>query len=53
VCSYFLEIERHLDKYKNYIIDALNKKVGVLENNQKTNIVSNSGVIYIINRFGH
>lgn len=36
VRSYFIEIEKHLDKYKNHVIDTLNKKVNILENNKKT-----------------
>ena len=37
-----------MNKYKDYIIDALNKKVGVLENNQKTIPNNKNGVIYIL-----
>jgi len=48
VRTYFIELEKHLDKYKNYIIQSLNKKVGILENNQKTKQNINSGVIYIM-----
>jgi phage anti-repressor protein len=48
VRTYFLEIEKHLDKYKNYIIDALNAKVGVLKNNQKPKINKKGGIIYIL-----
>jgi superfamily II DNA or RNA helicase/phage anti-repressor protein len=35
--TYIIDIEKLIDKYKNYIIDALNKKVNILENNQKIN----------------
>lgn len=31
VRSYFIEIEKIMNKYKNYIIDALNKKINILE----------------------
>lgn len=48
VRTYFIEIEKHLDKYKNYIIDGLNNKVQNLENNQKPIIKNNSGIIYIL-----
>lgn len=48
VRTYFLEIEKHIDKYKDYIIEALNKKVGVLSNNQKKIDNPKSGVIYIM-----
>jgi hypothetical protein len=33
-----------MNKYKNYIIDALNKKVGILENNQKPIPNNKSGI---------
>ena len=29
VRTYFIEVEKLMNKYKNYIIDALNKKVGI------------------------
>jgi hypothetical protein len=48
VRSYFIDIEKHVIKYKDYIIDALNKKVGILKDNQKPKININSGVIYIL-----
>lgn len=48
VRTYFLELEKHIDKYKNYIIDALNKKIGTLENNQKPKINPKGGVIYVM-----
>jgi len=48
VRTYFIEIEKLLDKYKNYIIDALNKKVNILENNQKPIPNNKSGIIYIL-----
>lgn len=48
VRTYFLEIEKHIDKYKDYVIEALNKKVGVLSNNQKKIDDPKSGIIYIM-----
>ena len=37
-----------MNKYKNYIIEALNKKIGILEYNQKPIIYNKSGIIYIL-----
>jgi hypothetical protein len=48
VRSYFIDIEKHIHKYKDYIIDALDEKVGILKNNMKPKININSGVIYIL-----
>ena len=48
VRTYFIEIEKHLDKYKNYIIDGLNNKIDNLENNQKPIINNNYGIIYVL-----
>lgn len=48
VRTYFIEIEKHIDKYKNYIIEGLNKKVGILEKNQKNKIETKNGVIYVL-----
>jgi phage anti-repressor protein len=48
VRTYFIEVEKLMNKYKNYIIDALNKKVGILENNQKPIPNNKSGVIYVL-----
>lgn len=48
VRTYFIEIEKHLDKYKNYIIEGLNNRINKLETNQKPIINTNSGVIYIM-----
>jgi phage anti-repressor protein len=48
VRTYFIEVEKLMNKYKDYIIDALNKKVGILENNQKTIPNNKNGVIYIL-----
>lgn len=48
VRTYFIELEKHIDKYKNYIIEALDKKINVLENNQKPKVENIGGVIYIL-----
>ncbi len=48
VRTYFIEIEKLMNKYRNYIIEALNKKIGVLENNQKKIPETKSGVIYVL-----
>ena len=42
---YFIQLEKHIDKYKNYIIEGLNRQVNTLKNNQKTKINPKSGVI--------
>ena len=47
VRQYFIELELVLYKYKNYIIDGMNKKIKQLENNQKPKINSNKKIIYI------
>jgi len=39
--QYFLDLEIILYKYKNYIIEGLNKKINQLENNQKPKINTN------------
>ena len=48
VRSYFIDIEKHINKYKDYIIEALNKKVDILDNNQKPKIDVQSGVFYVL-----
>jgi phage anti-repressor protein len=48
VRTYFIEIENVLDNYKNVIIDHLNKRIDILENNQKPTIDTNVGLIYIL-----
>jgi phage anti-repressor protein len=48
VRTYFIELEKHIDIYKNYIIEALNKKIDILENNMKPKIETKSGVIYVL-----
>jgi phage anti-repressor protein len=48
VRTYFIELEKHIDKYKNHIIDALNKEMILLHNNQKPKVEKNGGVIYVL-----
>jgi superfamily II DNA or RNA helicase len=45
--QYFLDLEVALYKYKNYIIDGMNKKIKQLENNQKPKINTNKKIIYV------
>lgn len=47
VQQYFLDLEIVLYKYKNYIIDGMNKKIKQLEQNQKPKINPSKGIIYI------
>jgi phage anti-repressor protein len=48
VREYYEKIEKLLHKYKDHIIDGLNKKIGILENNQKPKIDSKKSLIYFI-----
>ena len=48
VRSYFIQLEKHIDKYKDYIIEGLDKQVNTLKNNQKPKIDPKCGVIYVI-----
>jgi phage anti-repressor protein len=47
VQQYFLDLEVALYKYKNYIIDGMNKKIQQLENNQKPKINATKKIIYV------
>jgi hypothetical protein len=47
VQQYFLDLEVALYKYKNYIIEGMDKKIKQLENNQKPNINSTKKIIYV------
>jgi phage anti-repressor protein len=47
VQQYFLDLEVALYKYKNYIIEGMNKKIQQLENNQKPKINSGKKIIYV------
>jgi len=44
---YFLEMENLIIKYKDYIIDGMQKKIDQLENNQKSKINPTKGIIYV------
>lgn len=47
VQQYFLDLEVALYKYKNYIIEGMNKKIQQLENNQKPKINKTKKIIYV------
>ena len=47
VRQYYISLEKHIDKYKSYIINTLDDRIGVLENNQKPKYNIKGGVIYI------
>jgi phage anti-repressor protein len=48
VRTYFIQLEKHIDKYKNYIIEGLSQKVSTLKNNQRTKVNPKGGVIYVL-----
>ena len=49
VRSYYIQLEKHIDKYKDNIINDLRNRVKVLERNMKPNeIPKNEGVIYVL-----
>lgn len=48
VRTYFLELEKLLNNYKDHIIKALEKTVSVLQNNQKEIPNNVKGVVYIL-----
>lgn len=48
VRTYFIELEKLINNYKNYIIDSLKSTVKVLENNQKPIPKNIKGVVYIL-----
>ena len=48
VREYYYELEQVIDQYKEYIIKGLQKKIKLLENNQKPKINKKKGVIYIL-----
>jgi superfamily II DNA or RNA helicase len=48
VRTYFIELEKLINKYKNYIITGLNSTIQILENNQKSIPKKIKGSIYII-----
>ena len=47
VQQYFLDLEVALYKYKNYIIEGMDKKIQQLENNQKPKINAIKKIIYV------
>ena len=48
VRTYFIELEKILDKYKSYIINAMKKQIKVLENNQKELPNNIASMVYIL-----
>jgi phage anti-repressor protein len=48
VRTYYIELEKLINNYKNYIINGLKKTVSILENNQKEVSKIKNGVIYIL-----
>jgi phage anti-repressor protein len=49
VRSYYIQLEKHIDKYKDNIINDLRNRVKVLERNLKPiEIPKNEGVIYVL-----
>jgi phage anti-repressor protein len=48
VRTYFLELEKLIGNYKNYIIDGLKKTIQILENNTKEVSQKIKGTVYII-----
>jgi phage anti-repressor protein len=49
VRSYYIQLEKHIDKYKDNIINDLRNRVKVLERNMKPiEIPKNEGVIYVL-----
>lgn len=49
VREYFLKIEMHLDKYKNHIINSMNKKIELYEKELKPQPeIKTEGVIYVL-----
>ena len=50
VRSYYIQLEKHIDKYKDNIINDLRSRVKVLETNMKPfEIPKEEGVIYVLN----
>ena len=48
VRTYYLELEKLINNYKNYIIEGLQKTVNILENNQKEIPSNIKGTVYIL-----
>lgn len=51
VRTYFIEIEKHIDKYKTYIIEGLSKKLGDIDEQKPINNPK-GGVIYVLRSNG-
>jgi phage anti-repressor protein len=48
VRTYFIELEKLISNYKNYIIEGLQKTISILENNQKEIPPNIKGVVYVL-----
>ena len=48
VRTYFLELEKLIDNYKNYIIEALQSTINLLENNTKEVSQKIKGTVYVL-----
>lgn len=48
VRTYFIELEKILDKYKKHIISAMKKQIDILENNQKELPNNKGSLVYIL-----
>jgi phage anti-repressor protein len=47
VRRYFIEVEKLMNKYKNYIIEGLEKKINTIEKGKNPKINPQKGVIYV------
>lgn len=47
VRQYFIDVEFALYKFKNHVIESLNNKIALLENNMKPKINPSKGIIYV------
>ena len=48
VRTYFISLEKLIDKYKDHIIKSMEEKIKQLENNQKPIVNPQSGVVYVL-----
>ncbi len=48
VRTYFIELEKLLNNYKNYIIDGMKSTINILENNQKPIPTNIKGCVYVL-----
>jgi len=51
VRTYFIEVEKLLNKYKDYIIKEMKSTINILENNQKEPQQNVKGVVYVLRSF--